>query len=868
LAVSRARSLEPAALSGRDHWHFSAEKQSDEMAMSDDKKNNELPEAGSPGGSEQQAGPGETSEAKSKRTNPANLPVPDELPVLPLHGFVFFPGMGFPMQISHPASMQLVDETILKDRLVAVITHRNLGEDEEEQKPDDDALPEVPSAPKGEHLYSVGVVGYIHKLVKSDDGVYQVLVSAVKKLRVKEFTTREPYLRARIEVIPMVEALDQEGEAMLLNLRNQFKKMAELGGAPNELAVTVASLTNPFYIAYLVISQVGLNLEEEQEILQIEDIKDLLRRAGRELNKKLETVEISHKIQKGIKDDMDKKQREFFLREQLKAIRKELGEDNENLDLQELRERLAAADLPEEPRKTAEKELDRLGRISPSSPEYTVSRTYLDWLLDLPWQKVTADNLDLERAQQVLDEDHYGLAEIKKRIIEFLAVRKLKQDMHGPILCFVGPPGVGKTSLGQSIARSMGRKFVRISLGGVRDEAEIRGHRRTYIGALPGRIIQSLRKAGACNPLFMLDEIDKLGMDFRGDPSSALLEVLDPEQNFSFSDHYLEIPFDLSKVMFITTANLLDTIPIPLRDRMEVIELSGYTEEEKLNIARRHLVPKQLEAHAISEDDLRLSDDTLSSIIRSYTREAGVRNLERKIGGVCRGVARKIVGGHSGLIEVKPEDLAVYLGPAQFFSESKARTWGPGLATGLAWTPVGGDLLFIETAKMKGKGGLNLTGKLGDVMKESASAALTYIRSHAQSLGVDEKIFAQNDLHVHVPEGAIPKDGPSAGVAMVVSLVSLLTGRPVRRDLAMTGEITLRGDVLPVGGIKEKVLAAVRADINEVIIPRINEKDLVELPPSAKEKLKVHLVNDINEALEAALEKEAQAGRPKAKAKS
>ncbi len=821
--------------------------------MTDDKKDMEQPEAGP------KAQASENREHKSKKsTNPANLPVPEELPVLPLHGFVFFPGMGFPMQISHPSSQQLVDDAIIKDRMVAVVTHRRLEEEEEggEEHQPSEALPEIPAVPKRENLYPMGVVGYIHKLIKSDEGVYQVLISAVKKLRIKEYTQQTPYLQARVEVVPMDESMDQEAEAMLLNIRTQFKKMAELEAVPKELAMTVASLTNPFYIAYLVISQVGLSMEEEEEVLETEDLKELLNRVGRELNKKLETVEVSHKIQKGIKQDMDQRQREFFLREQLKAIRKELGEDDENIDLKELRERLDAADLPEEPRKTAEKELDRLGRISPSSPEYTVSRTYLDWLIDLPWNKNTEDNLDLKRAQEVLDADHYGLEDIKKRIIEFLAVRKLKKDMHGPILCFAGPPGVGKTSLGQSIARSMGRNFTRMSLGGVRDEAEIRGHRRTYIGALPGRIIQSLRKAGANNPLFMLDEIDKLGMDFRGDPSSALLEVLDPEQNFSFSDHYLEIPFDLSKVMFITTANLLDNVPPPLRDRMEVIELSGYTEEEKLHIARRHLLPKQLEAHAISEDDLRLEDETLSNIIRSYTREAGVRNLERRIGGVCRGVARKIVEGHSGLIKVGPDDLADYLGPPQFFSESKARTWGPGLATGLAWTPVGGALLFIETSRMKGKGELKLTGKLGEVMKESANAALTYIRSHTDKLGLDEKIFAENDLHVHVPEGAIPKDGPSAGVAMVVSLASQFIGKPVRREVAMTGEITLRGDVLPVGGIKEKVLAAVRADITEVILPRLNEKDLSELPASARDKVKFHLVHDINEALEIALEKD------------
>ncbi|MFA7347748.1 MAG: endopeptidase La [Desulfurivibrionaceae bacterium] len=775
--------------------------------------------------------------------NPAELPVPEILPVLPLHGFVFFPGMGFPLNILHPASQKLIDEAILKDRLIAIVSHR-----EPEETKQDRVEPE--------HLYRIGVLGYIHKLVKVREGGYHVLISAIKKLELVEFVQREPYLTARVAVIPMELEEDKEVEALVLNLRTQFKKLAEMVMLPSELVTTLESLSDPFYISYLVISQLNLTPVEEQELLEIRPGKALMHRTARELNKRLETAEMSQDIQKSIKEDTDQKQREFFLRQQLKAIRKELGEEEENLDLKELREKFAQTELPQEAKSTAEKELDRLVRISPSSPEYTVSRTYLDWLLDLPWLKSTPDSLDIVKAQQVMDEDHYGLEEIKKRIIEFLAVRKLKQDMHGPILCFVGPPGVGKTSLGQSIARSMGRKFIRISLGGVRDEAEIRGHRRTYIGALPGRIIQSLRKAGANNPLFMLDEIDKLGMDFRGDPSSALLEVLDPEQNFTFADHYLEIPFDLSKVMFITTANLLDNIPVPLRDRMEVIELSGYTHDEKLNIAKRHLLPKQLEAHALSDNDLKIDDQAIRMIIRSYTREAGVRNLERKLAAVCRGVAKEIVTGKTGTTLVDKANLATYLGPLQFFPETKARTWGPGLATGLAWTPVGGELLFIEVAKMKGKGGLTMTGKLGDVMKESATAALTYIRSHAKELGVDEAIFAKIDLHIHVPEGAIPKDGPSAGVAMVTALTSLLTGRTVSKDMAMTGEITLRGDVLPVGGIKEKVLAAVRAGIREIVLPALNEKDVVEIPDNVKEDIRFHLVQDIKEALGLLLAKE------------
>ncbi|MFA6499434.1 MAG: endopeptidase La [Desulfurivibrionaceae bacterium] len=778
------------------------------------------------------------------RGDPTELPVPEILPVLPLHGFVFFPGMGFPMNILHPASQKLIDEAILKDRLVAIVSYKESGEEKQERV-------------EPQHLYRIGVLGYIHKLVKvREGGGYQVLISAIKKLELVEFVQEESYLKARVAVIPMEVEGDQEVAALVLNLRTQFKKLAEMVSLPIELVTTIESLSDPFYISYLVISQLNLTPVEEQEILEIQPGKALMHRTARELNKRLETAEMSQEIQKNIKEDTDHKQRDFFLRQQLNAIRKELGEDEENLDLKELRGKFSQLELPPEAKKTAEKELDRLARISPSSPEYTVSRTYLDWLLDLPWMTSTHDSLDIVKAQQVMDEDHYGLAEIKKRIIEFLAVRKLKQDMHGPILCFVGPPGVGKTSLGQSIARSMGRKFIRISLGGVRDEAEIRGHRRTYIGALPGRIIQSLRKAGANNPLFMLDEIDKLGMDFRGDPSSALLEVLDPEQNFSFADHYLEIPFDLSKVMFITTANLLDNIPGPLRDRMEVVELSGYTQDEKLNIAKRHLLPKQLEAHGLSDDDLKIDDQAIRKVIRSHTREAGVRNLERKLAAICRGVAKEIVTGKTGATLIDTANLVTYLGPIQFFPETKARTWGPGLATGLAWTPVGGELLFIEVAKMKGKGGLTMTGKLGEVMKESAAAALTYIRSHAKELGVDEAIFAKIDLHIHVPEGAIPKDGPSAGVAMVTALTSLLTGRTVSKDMAMTGEITLRGDVLPVGGIKEKVLAAVRAGIREIVLPALNEKDVVEIPDNVKQDIRFHLVQDIKEALALLLAKE------------
>ncbi len=780
---------------------------------------------------------------KQASVNPAELPIPEELSVLPLNDFVFFPGMGFPLQVSNENSRQLIDDALLLDRLIAVVSHKKVAEKE-------------PSKKLSEQIYAIGVVCYIHKLIKSPEGVYQVVMSAVKKIRILEYTVREPYLKAKVEVIEMKVLEDKEVEAYILNLRNQFKKLVTLSQLPPELYMTVMTVTDPFHIAYLIASQLNLAVEEEQAILEINELKNMLHKVAEELAKRLETVEMSNQIQKAVKEDMDEKQHEFFLRQQLKAIRKELGEDDEHADINDLKERVAEAKLGDEPRKAAEKELGRLAKISPSSPEYTVARTYLEWILDLPWEISTTDSIDLDEAQRILDQDHYGLEKIKKRIIEFLAVRKLKHDMHGPILCFVGPPGVGKTSLGQSIARSLGRKFVRISLGGVRDEAEIRGHRRTYIGALPGRIIQSLRKAGSNNPLFMLDEIDKLGMDFRGDPSSALLEVLDPEQNFSFADHYLEIAFDLSRIMFITTANILDTIPGPLRDRMEVVELPGYTEDEKLMIAKEHLIEKQLEAHGLTGDDLELTDDAIRNIIRSYTREAGVRNIERKLAAICRGVAKDIVSGSTEKVVVDTKDLQRYLGPIRFFPEMLARTWGPGLATGLAWTPVGGDILFIESAKMTGKGGLALTGKLGEVMKESATAAMTYLRSKSSQFAIADSVFAETDTHIHVPEGAIAKDGPSAGVAMVVSLASLYTDRPVRKDIAMTGEITLRGDVLPVGGIKEKVIAAVRAGITDIILPHLNEKDVIELPDNVKEGIKFHLVQGIEEALEIALEKD------------
>ncbi len=782
-------------------------------------------------------------QGKQTKVDPTKLEVPNFLPILPLHGFVFYPGMGFPLQVASESSQQLIDDALLGDRMIGLVPSHNEAIKDAERVHWDD-------------LYRIGVVGYIHKLTKSKEGYYQVLVSGTRKIALTNFLEEEPYLRAEVKEVPMESMEGKNIEALQYNIREQFQKLVGATELPQELHTTVNTLTNPFYVAYLVSSQLNLKIDIEQEILEVEPLDELLHRVAKELNLRLETVEMSNKLQESMKKDMDGRQREYFLRQQLQAIRKELGEgEDDKVEVKELRERVAEKELTKEAKEVVEKELVRLERISPSSPEYTVSRNYVDWILDLPWLESTGDTLDLDEAEQDLDKDHYGLKKIKKRILEFLAVRKLKPDIHGPILCLSGPPGVGKTSLGQSIARTMNRKFVRIALGGVRDEAEIRGHRRTYIGALPGRIIHSLKRAGSNNPVFLLDEVDKLGNDYRGDPSSALLEVLDPEQNDTFTDHYLDIEFDLSRVMFIATANVLDTIPGPLRDRMEIVELSGYTQQEKVAIATRHLLQKQLEAHALTDNDLEISDETINVLISSYTREAGVRNLEREIAAICRGTAAKIARGKSEKTVVTPEKLYDFLGPIRFHPEMKARTWGPGLATGLAWTPVGGQLLFIETSSMKGRGGLTLTGKLGEVMKESATAALTYIKSNALELDIDEDIFAGMDLHVHVPEGAIPKDGPSAGVSMVSSLVSVITGRSVRQDVAMTGEITLRGDVLPVGGIGEKVLAALRAGINELILPVINEKDVLEIPEDVREGVIFHYTHTIREVLDIALEK-------------
>ncbi|MCG6907629.1 MAG: endopeptidase La, partial [Desulfobacteraceae bacterium] len=646
-------------------------------------------------------------------------------------------------------------------------------------------------------------------------------------------------------------------EALMTNIMGLFSRVVELSpGLPQEVLAMAKSIKEPGTLADMIASTLNSKVEEKQKILQTTDIRKRLKEATRIVNYQLEVLELGNKIQTQVKGDMDKRQREYFLREQLKAIKEELGEKDEaGVEVEEYRAKIKEKSLPEEAVKEAERELERLSRMHPSSAEYTVASTYLDWLTALPWSESTQDNLDIRKARKVLDDDHYGLEKAKKRIVEYLAVRKLKPDSKGPILCFAGPPGTGKTSLGHSIARALGRKFIRMSLGGVRDEAEIRGHRRTYVGALPGRIIQGLRRAESNNPVFMLDEIDKVGSDFRGDPSSALLEVLDPEQNFSFTDHYLDVPFDLSKVMFIATANVLDTIPPPLRDRMEVIQLVGYTEDEKIKIANRYLVPRQREAHGLKAEDLSFTRGAIKQIISGYTREAGLRNLEREIASICRGAASMIAQGEAQKVAIKVKNIPKFLGPVRVTAEAKARILTPGVAMGLAWTPTGGDLLFIEATAMRGRKGLTLTGQLGDVMKESASAALSFIRSHAERLKIPDDFFDKHDIHIHVPAGAIPKDGPSAGVTMLTALVSLLTDTPIHKDLAMTGEITLRGQVLPVGGIKEKVLAAHRAGIKTIILPKFNSKDLEDIPKRVQRDITFHFVDKMMDVLKLALAK-------------
>ena len=774
--------------------------------------------------------------------DPENLP--DVIPILPLFDATLFPKMVLPLVVMEGASVRLVDEAMGAKRIVGLLVSKKAPG---EKKPIKELI---------EGMASVGTAAIILKMAKTEDNKAQMLVQGLGRFKVQHFVDGKPYLQAQVARLEEIEYQDTEIEALKANLQNLFIRIVDLSpGLPQEIGAMGKSIQEPGVLADMVAPTINTTVEEKQQVLESIDIKERLRVVTRIATQQLEILELGNKIQSEVKGGMERSQREYYLRQQLKAIKEELGEKDESqVEVEDYRARVEAANLPPEAKKEAEREVGRLARMHPSSAEYTVAATYLDWITSLPWHTTTEDNLDINKAQQVLDEDHYGLEKVKKRIIEYLAVRKLKPDSKGPILCFVGPPGTGKTSLGRSIARALGRKFHRIALGGVRDEAEIRGHRRTYVGALPGRIIQGLRRAESKNPIFMLDEIDKVGSDFRGDPSSALLEVLDPEQNFSFSDHYLDVPFDLSKVMFITTANMLDTVPPALLDRMEVLELVGYTEDEKIKIAQRYLVPRQREAHGLKAGQIKFTEGALRHIIGSYTREAGLRNLEREIATVWRGVATLIAQEKVDTVTIRIKELHAYLGPEKLMPEAAERTLTPGVAMGLAWTPVGGSLLFIEATAMKGSKGLTLTGQLGDVMKESATAALSFVRANAKSLGVDEKFYESHDLHIHVPAGAVPKDGPSAGVTMLTALASLLTGRKVKKNLAMTGEITLRGQVLPVGGIKEKVLAAHRAGIREIIMPKRNEKDLEDVPAAVKEQIAFHFVEKMRDVIKLALE--------------
>ena len=770
------------------------------------------------------------------------ISIPDHLPILPLRGTVLFPELILPIMVGRKKSVKLIDEAMEGDRIIGVVTQHSS---------------EVEDPDPGE-LYTIGVAAHLVRMVREVDGTQRVIVQGLERIKISRYIQDDPCFVAEVKVLTEEEATGVEIDALVMNLKNLFQKAVEL--APHltvELKNMVMNIKDPGILADIICSNLNINPSEKQEVLEIIDVKDRLNKVYLLLAREVQILELGDKIQSQVKEDIDKTQREYYLREQMKAIKKELGEiDEYGAELKELKEKIENAGMHEEARKTAEKEFDRLSKMPPASAEYTVARTYLDWLVELPWSKSTDDNLTIDHARKTLDEDHYDLEKVKKRILEYLAVRTLKKDMKGPILCFVGPPGVGKTSLGMSIARAMERKFTRISLGGVRDEAEIRGHRRTYVGALPGRIIQGIKKTGSNNPIFMLDEVDKIGTDFRGDPSSALLEVLDPEQNFSFSDHYIDVPFDLSKVMFITTANILEPVPPALRDRMEVLELPGYSDDEKLMIAKQHLITKQLNEHGLSSELLEFKDEALLKIINSYTREAGVRNLEREIAAICRAVAKEVAEGKKEKVTVqtdKTDMLHKFLGPVKFFSDVAERTSDPGIATGLAWTPTGGDIIFVEATKMNGEKGLSLTGQLGEVMKESAQAALSYIRSKAKDLGIEENFYQKNDIHIHVPAGAIPKDGPSAGITMFIALTSLLTDKPVRSDVAMTGEITLRGMILPVGGIKEKILAGKRAGIKTIILPQKNEKDLEELADHVKEGLEFKFVQRMDEVVKIVL---------------
>ncbi len=778
--------------------------------------------------------------------------IPAELPILPLRNTVAFPFTVLPLTVGIPRSVKLIEEAMEGNRLIGLVAMKD---------------PSI-ELPGPDEVYTTGTVAQILKVVKAPDDTLQVVVQGLERMKIDYWTATEPYLKAHITVAPdEVEEDSVEVEALRRTLVDLAQKLVQyLPNIPEEVVEFLERVDDPRYLTYLLASNARIEMEDAQKLLEEDNLKEKMRLLVKLLSRELEVLELGQKIQSEAREELEKAQREFFLRQQLKAIQRELGEEDEQQrEIEEYRQKIEAAGMTEEAKKEALRELARMEKMPPQAAEYWVIKTYLDWLVELPWNKLTEDNLDIEHARKVLDEDHYDLEKVKERILEYLAVRKLVKERGlesdpeergaaGAILCFVGPPGVGKTSLGKSIARALGRKFTRMSLGGVRDEAEIRGHRRTYIGAMPGRIIQAIKRVGTRNPVFMLDEVDKIGADWRGDPSSALLEVLDPMQNHAFRDHYLDVDFDLSEVFWIATANILDTIPPALLDRMEVIRLDGYTEYEKIKIAEGYLIPRQVKTNGLREEEIEFTEEALRTIIREYTREAGVRNLEREIGSICRKVAVKVAAGEIEEKEViTPEKVREYLGRPRYFFDAAERVERPGVATGVAWTPTGGDILFIEATRMRGKGNLILTGQLGDVMKESAQIALSYVRSKAKDFGIDEAIFENSDIHVHVPAGAIPKDGPSAGIKMVTAIVSLLTNRPVRADVAMTGEITLRGKVLPIGGVKQKVLAAHRAGLKCVILPKRNEADLEDVPEEVRNEMNFVLVEEIDEVIAHAL---------------
>ena len=784
------------------------------------------------------------AKAAEKEEKEKEIEIPQSLPVLPIRDIVVFPYMILPLFVGREMSIKAIEHSLGTNKMVMLLTQRDLNAEN----------------PSPSDLYPVGTVGLIMRMLKLPDGRVKVLVQGLTKAKTVKFLKEEPFFTASIEKITdtQPEEITIETEAIMRTVKEQIDKTVSLGKTIlPDIMIVIENLEDPGKLADLIASNIGLKTEQAQEVLEITEPVQRLKKVSEILSREIELLTVQQKIQTEVRGEIDKNQREYFLREQLKAIQKELGDiDERSEEIKEFKKKILEAGMPEKVQKEAEKQLKRLEKMHPDSAEAGTVRTYLEWMVELPWSKQTKDNLDIKAAKKVLDDDHYDLEKVKERILEYLSVRKLrKEKMKGPILCFIGPPGVGKTSLGKSIARSLGREFVRMSLGGVRDEAEIRGHRRTYVGSLPGRMIQGIKTAGTNNPVFMLDEIDKIGMDFRGDPSSALLEVLDPEQNNTFVDHYLTVPFDLSRVMFITTGNLVDTIPSPLRDRMEIIHLSGYTSEEKLGIAKNYLIPKQLEEHGITDKVLKIADSAVLTIISQYTREAGVRNLEREIANLCRKVAKKIAEGKQKNFLITSRNLHKFLGIPKYLLEEEMEKDEVGVSTGLAWTESGGDIIYVEATTMRGKGSLTLTGQLGDVMKESAQAALSYVRSKAKLLGIKDEIFSKTDIHIHVPAGATPKDGPSAGITMATAIASALTGKPVRKDFAMTGEVTLRGRVLPIGGLKEKALAAKRMGIKHIVIPKRNKKDLEDIPKYVKKDLTFIFADTMDDVLKVALKK-------------